>query len=233
MRAAGCAWNDIQDRDLDKLVMRTKNRPIASGKLTIMEGIMFIIFNSLIGIVILIMLPLKAIIIAIISIPLAAIYPFTKRISYFPQIWLGITFNIGLLIGYSTITKNYPPIEIFLMYVGAIFWTIGYDTMYAIQDYKDDIKHNIKSSAAKMKEHSGIFAAICYLFASIIFFIAISKNQSGFLPLTFVVLTGIWQAYSSLTTRISDTTKALKNFQISSISGLVIWLAIVLDLFIK
>ena len=233
MRAAGCTWNDIQDRDLDKLVMRTKNRPIASGKLTIMEGIMFIIFNSLIGIVVLIMLPLKAIIIAIISIPLAAIYPFTKRISYFPQIWLGITFNIGLLIGYSTITKNYPPIEIFLMYVGAIFWTIGYDTMYAIQDYKDDIKHNIKSSAAKMKEYSGIFSSICYVFASIIFFIAISINQSGFIPLTFVVLTGIWQAYSSLTTGISDTTKALKNFRISSISGLVIWLAIVLDLFIK
>ncbi len=233
MRAAGCAWNDIQDRDLDKLVTRTKNRPLASGKLTIMEGIMFIIFNSLIGIVILIMLPLKAIIIAIISIPLAAIYPFTKRISYFPQIWLGITFNIGLLIGYSTITKNYPPIEIFLMYVGAIFWTIGYDTMYAIQDYKDDIKHNIKSSAAKMKEYSGIFSSICYVFSSIIFFIAISINQSGFIPLTFVVLTGIWQTYSSLTTRISDTTKALKNFRISSISGLVIWLAIVLDLFIK
>ena len=233
MRAAGCTWNDIQDRDLDKLVMRTKNRPIASGKLTIMEGIMFIIFNSLIGIVILIMLPLKAIIIAIISIPLAAIYPFTKRISYFPQIWLGITFNIGLLIGYSTITKNYPPIEIFLMYVGAIFWTLGYDTMYAIQDYKDDIKHNIKSSAAKMKEYSGIFSSICYVFSSIIFFIAISINQSGFIPLTFVVLTGIWQAYSSLTTGISDTTKALKNFRISSISGLVIWLAIVLDLFIK
>ena len=190
-------------------------------------------FNFLIGIVVLIMLPLKAIIIAIISIPLAAIYPFTKRISYFPQIWLGITFNIGLLIGYSTITKNYPPIEIFLMYVGAIFWTIGYDTMYAIQDYKDDIKHNIKSSAAKMKEHSGIFASICYVFSSIIFFIAISINQSGFIPLTFVVLTGIWQAYSSLTTEISDTTKALKNFRISSISGLVIWLAIVLDLFIK
>ena len=233
MRAAGCTWNDIQDRDLDKLVMRTKNRPIASGKLTIMEGIMFIIFNSIIGIVIIIMLPLKAIIIAIISIPLAAIYPFTKRISYFPQIWLGITFNIGLLIGYSTITKNYPPIEIFLMYVGAIFWTIGYDTMYAIQDYKDDIKHNIKSSAAKMKEYSGIFSSICYVFSSIIFFIAISINQSGFIPLTFVVLTGIWQAYSSLTTRISDTTKALKNFRISSISGVVIWLAIVLDLFIK
>ena len=233
MRAAGCTWNDIQDRDLDKLVMRTKNRPIASGKLTIMEGIVFIIFNSLIGIVVLIMLPLKAIIIAIISIPLAAIYPFTKRISYFPQIWLGITFNIGLLIGYSTITKNYPPIEIFLMYVGAIFWTIGYDTMYAIQDYKDDIKHNIKSSAAKMKEYSGIFTSICYVFSSIIFFIAISMNQSGFIPLTFIVLTGIWQAYSSLTTGISDTTKALKNFRISSISGLVIWLAIVLDLFIK
>ena len=233
MRAAGCTWNDIQDRDLDKLVMRTKNRPIASGKLTIMEGIMFIIFNSIIGIVIIIMLPLKAIIIAIISIPLAAIYPFTKRISYFPQIWLGITFNIGLLIGYSTITKNYPPIEIFLMYVGAIFWTIGYDTMYAIQDYKDDIKHNIKSSAAKMKEYSGIFSSICYVFSFVIFFIAISINQSGFIPLTFVVLTGIWQAYSSLTTGISDTTKALKNFRISSISGLVIWLAIVLDLFIK
>ena len=119
------------------------------------------------------------------------------------------------------------------MYVGAIFWTIGYDTMYAIQDYKDDIKHNIKSSAAKMKEYSGIFASICYAFSSVIFFIAISMNQSGFIPLTFVVLTGIWQAYSSLTTGISDTTKALKNFQISSISGLVIWLAIVLDLFIK
>lgn len=233
MRAAGCAWNDILDKNIDKLVPRTQKRPIASGKLSVVEGIMFIFFNSLIGLVILFVLPLKAIIIAILSIPLAIIYPLTKRISYFPQIWLGITFNIGILIGYSSITKNYPTAEIVLMYLGAIFWTVGYDTMYSIQDYKDDIRYNIKSSAVKMGEYSGIFASICYLLSTVLFFIAIFKNHSGYIPLTFVTLTGIWQAYSSFSTKVNDAKKGYRNFQISNISGLIIWLSILLDLIIK
>ncbi|MCH2678934.1 MAG: 4-hydroxybenzoate octaprenyltransferase, partial [Alphaproteobacteria bacterium] len=135
LRAAGCAWNDILDRKIDKKTTRTKNRPIASGKLNIYDGLVFIFFMSLIGLYILYNLTVPAIIISLISIPLIFIYPLTKRITFFPQIWLGITFNIGILIGYSCITNSYPNLIVSILYIGAIFWTIGYDTLYAMQDY--------------------------------------------------------------------------------------------------
>lgn len=232
MRAAGCAWNDILDRHIDKKTIRTKNRPIASGSLTITEGILFILMLLVIGFLILVSLPIPAIIISLISIPLIIIYPLTKRITFFPQIWLGITFNIGILIGYSCITEKYPDISVIILYFGAIFWTIGYDTLYAMQDYKDDLLTGVKSTAVKMQKYSGIFSAIAYLISTIIFCIALILNSFDILTIIIITILGIWQITYAARTKINDTEKFKSGFNKSNICGFLIFLMMIIDIYI-
>ena len=232
MRGAGCAWNDIIDRNIDKKIDRTKNRPIASKKLNIFEGLIFIIVSSFLGLLTLLFLPKEAITICLISIPLIIIYPLTKRITFFPQIWLGITFNVGILIGYSTITKEYFSFPILLLYFGAICWTVAYDTIYAIQDYKDDKKNNIKSTATIMNEFSGVFAALFYLFSSILFIICFYLSNLGLLPKITALLVGLWQSYNALKINIFDHIKAFTIFKISTFCGGILFISILLDLYI-
>ena len=229
MRAAGCAWNDIVDREIDKQVSRTKNRPIASGKISIKEGLIFILFNCLLGLVILFSLPFNAILIALFSILLVIIYPLTKRITYFPQIWLGITFNIGLLIGFTALNVNFPQIYIYLMYLGAIFWTVAYDTIYAIQDYKDDLKLNIKSTTVKMKSYSGAFSSICYIFFILIFCSGLLIGEYGLMSIFPIMTVGIWQAYDAFRSKVENISKAKKHFLYQNLTGLIIWISIIYD----
>jgi len=232
MRGAGCAWNDIIDRNIDKKIERTKNRPIASKKLNVFEGLIFIMISSFLGLLTLVFLPKEAITICLISVPLIVIYPLTKRITFFPQIWLGITFNIGILIGYSTITRDYFSFPILLLYFGAICWTIAYDTIYAIQDYKDDKKNNIKSTATLMNEFSGFFAALFYLFSSILFIICFHISDLGLLPIITALLIGIWQSYNAIKINILNHRKAFTIFKISTLSGGILFISILLDLYI-
>jgi len=232
LRAAGCAWNDILDRKIDKRTNRTKNRPIASGKLTVLDGLIFIFLMCLIGLYILSNLSFPAIIISIISIPLIIIYPFTKRVTFFPQIWLGITFNIGILIGYSCITNNYPDFKVYLLYFGAIFWTIGYDTLYAMQDYPDDSLTGVKSTVTKMKHHSGMFAAYSYTISSIIISIALLLNNLNFLFVILVLALGLWQTYCAAHTKITDIHKFSKGFNRSNYCGFLIWLVMIIDIYL-
>jgi len=232
MRAAGCAWNDILDRNIDKNTKRTKNRPIASGKLNIHEGIIFIFSMLLIGFLILINLNIKAVIIALMSIPLIIIYPLTKRITFFPQIWLGITFNIGILIGYSCITKDYPNIPVIILYIGAIFWTVGYDTLYAMQDYKDDLITGVKSTAVRMEKHSGLFAAVAYLLSTIIFCSALFLNNFKIITIIIIIILGIWQISYATKTKINDKQKFRSGFNKSNICGFCIWIAMIIDIYI-
>tara|TARA_B110000003_G_scaffold228444_1_gene229972 strand:- start:2398 stop:3264 length:867 start_codon:yes stop_codon:yes gene_type:complete len=232
LRAAGCAWNDILDRNIDKKTNRTKNRPIASGKLTVLDGLVFIFLMFVIGLYILYNLSLPAIIISIISIPLIIIYPLTKRITFFPQIWLGITFNIGILIGYSCITNNYPNLIILTLYIGAIFWTIGYDTLYAMQDYEDDKITGVKSTATKMKHNSGLFAAFAYFISSIIFSISLLLNNFNLLIIVLVIALGLWQTFYAAYTKITDIHKFNKGFNNSNLCGFLMWLAMILNIYI-
>ena len=232
LRAAGCAWNDILDREIDKKTTRTKNRPIASGKLNIYDGLVFIFFMSLIGLYILYNLTVPAIIISLISIPLIFIYPLTKRITFFPQIWLGITFNIGILIGYSCITNSYPNLIVSILYIGAIFWTIGYDTLYAMQDYEDDMHTGVKSTVTKMKGNSGLFAACAYLISSIIISGALLLNNFNIFITILVFVLGIWQTYYAYNTKINETHKFNKGFNNSNLCGFLVWLSMIINLFI-
>lgn len=148
MRGAGCVINDLWDKDLDKKVERTANRPLASGAITEKNAKIFLATLLLLSFFILIQFNSTTIILGFASIPLIAMYPLMKRYTYWPQIMLGITFNMSVLMGYSAVTGETSSTAI-LLYLGAIFWTIGYDTIYAHQDKEDDALIGIKSTALK------------------------------------------------------------------------------------
>ena len=166
MRSAGCIVNDILDRKFDKKVYRTKNRPITSGKISVKLGIFYSVLLCFIAFLVLINFNLFTIIIALASMPLAFSYPLMKRYTYWPQLFLGITFNYGLILGWTSINNeiNFIPL---IFYFGAIFWTLGYDTIYGFQDIKDDEIIGIKSTSIKFKSNPIIFLYLCYtIFAS-------------------------------------------------------------------
>ena len=162
MRSAGCIVNDILDRKFDKKVTRTKNRPIASGKISVQTGILYAFILCLLAFLVLINFNFFTIIIALASMPLAFTYPLMKRFTYWPQLFLGITFNYGLILGWTSISEqiNIAPI---IFYLGAIFWTLGYDTIYGFQDIKDDEIIGVKSTSIKFKGTAKIFLILCYL----------------------------------------------------------------------
>ena len=161
MRSAGCIVNDILDRKFDKKVFRTKDRPIASGKISVKLGIFYSGLLCFIAFLVLINFNLFTILIALASMPLAFSYPLMKRYTYWPQLFLGITFNYGLILGWTSINNeiNFIPL---IFYFGAIFWTLGYDTIYGYQDIKDDEIIGIKSTSIKFKSNPIIFLYLCY-----------------------------------------------------------------------
>ena len=162
MRSAGCIVNDILDRKFDKKVKRTKNRPIASGKIKVQIGFLYAFILCLLAFLVLINFNYFTIIIALASMPLAFTYPLMKRFTYWPQLFLGITFNYGLILGWTSISEQIDVAPI-IFYLGAIFWTLGYDTIYGFQDIKDDEIIGVKSTSIKFKGTAKIFLILCYL----------------------------------------------------------------------
>jgi len=162
MRSAGCIINDILDRKFDKKVSRTKNRPIASGKISVSLGLTYAAALCSIAFLVLINFNNFTIIIALASMPLAFTYPLMKRFTYWPQLFLGITFNYGLILGWTSINENISIIPI-IFYIGAIFWTLGYDTIYGFQDIEDDEIIGLKSTSIKFKNNTKYFLYSCYL----------------------------------------------------------------------
>ena len=170
MRSAGCIVNDILDKEFDAKVFRTKNRPIASGKVSIKLGIFYSILLCFLALLVLLNFNLFTIILALGSMPLAFTYPLMKRFTYWPQLFLGITFNYGLILGWTAIKVKLDLIPI-LFYFGAIFWTLGYDTIYGYQDIKDDEIIGLKSTSIKFKNNAKKFLFICYSFLIIFFLV--------------------------------------------------------------
>jgi len=170
MRSAGCIVNDILDKEFDKKVIRTKNRPIASGKVSIMLGSIYTIFLCLIALLVLLNFNTFTIILALGSMPLAFSYPLMKRYTYWPQLFLGITFNYGLILGWVCVNNQINLIPI-ILYIGAIFWTLGFDTIYGYQDLKDDEIIGIKSTSIQFKKNPKLFLIICYLIFMISLFL--------------------------------------------------------------
>lgn len=161
MRGAGCTYNDIVDRDLDASVERTALRPLAAGTVTIKAAWLWIALQCAVGAIVLSFFPRLAQIIAVSSLGLVAAYPFMKRITFWPQAWLGLTFNWAVLVAYVAKTGEITP-PLILLYGGLIFWTIGYDTIYACQDKEDDALIGIKSTARLFGERVPFGVGVCY-----------------------------------------------------------------------
>ena len=170
MRSAGCIVNDILDKEFDAKVFRTKNRPIASGKISIKLAIFIQLFFCFLALLVLLNFNLFTIILALGSMPLAFTYPLMKRFTYWPQLFLGITFNYGLILGWTSI-KNEIDLVPIIFYIGAIFWTLGYDTIYGYQDIKDDEIIGLKSTSIKFKNNPKKFLFLCYSFYFFFFLI--------------------------------------------------------------
>ena len=176
MRSAGCVVNDIADKNFDKKVERTKNRPIASGKISTQLAIIYSIILCSLAFLVLINFNLFTIIMALVSMPLAFTYPLMKRVTYWPQLFLGITFNYGLVLAWISVTNEISIIPI-IFYFGAIFWTLGYDTIYGFQDIKDDEIIGVKSTSIKFKSDPKRFLFISYfVFVTSLFLIGFLMN---------------------------------------------------------
>ena len=231
MRSAGCIVNDIMDEEFDKKVERTKNRPIASGKVSKKLGLIYILILCLLALLILINFNWFTIILALGSMPLAFSYPLMKRYTYWPQLFLGITFNYGLILGWVSI-KNSLDIVPIIFYIGAIFWTLGYDTIYGFQDIKDDEIIGIKSTSIKFKKNPITFLTICYsifIFFTLMVGILMKLNNLFFIIsiLPFLHLL----AYQIKNIKINDTSNCLKIFKSNNFFGLLILLTILIGKF--
>jgi len=187
MRSAGCIVNDIADKKFDKKVKRTKNRPIASGKISIKLAIIYVLVLCSFAFLVLINFNKFTVLMALLSMPLAFTYPLMKRFTYWPQLFLGITFNYGLVLAWISI-KNEVSLAPILFYFGAIFWTLGYDTIYGFQDIKDDEIIGLKSTSIKFKHDPKKFLFISYfVFISSLFLIGILMNFKIFYFLFMII----------------------------------------------
>ena len=161
MRSAGCIFNDIVDKDFDKQVHRTKERPIASDKISIIRALFYMVSLCLIALLILLQFNFLTITLGLGSMILAFAYPFMKRITYWPQLFLGLTFNWGIIMGWTSISNSIS-IEPIILYIAAIFWTLGYDTIYGLQDMHEDEIIGIKSTSIKFRDNAKVFVGACY-----------------------------------------------------------------------
>ena len=168
MRSAGCIINDIVDRNFDKSVQRTKFRPIASNRISIIEALLLLCFFLLLSLIIVLQFNLYSIIFGLLSLPFVILYPFMKRLTFWPQIFLGITFSWGTLI-VSTQFNQSITLQFILLYFACVIWTLGYDTIYAYQDREDDIKQNIKSTAVLFGDSGKWLVISCYILVILIF----------------------------------------------------------------
>ena len=223
MRSAGCIVNDISDKNFDKLVERTKKRPIASEKISIKLGIVYATILCVIAFLVLINFNKFTILMALISMPLAFTYPLMKRFTYWPQLFLGVTFNYGLILAWISI-KNDISLTPVIFYLGAIFWTLGYDTIYGYQDIKDDEIIGVKSTSIKFKNNPKKFILTCYIIfiASLIVIGALMKfNLNYFLFLIIPIFQLIFFQIYKL--NVSDTTSCLTKFKSNNFIGLIIF----------
>ncbi|MDC3174609.1 4-hydroxybenzoate octaprenyltransferase [Candidatus Pelagibacter sp.] len=228
MRSAGCIVNDIVDKNFDKKVERTKDRPIASGKVSVKLASFYTLALCSLAFLILINFNNLTILMALASMPLAFTYPLMKRVTYWPQLFLGITFNYGLILAWISITNQISIIPI-IFYLGAIFWTLGYDTIYGFQDIKDDEIIGVKSTSIKFKKNPKKFLLICYLtFLISLILIGLLEDFKiyYFMFLIFPILQLLSFQIKNLD--FKNTTDCLNKFKSNNFLGLLIFMNILI-----
>ena len=227
MRSAGCIVNDIVDKDFDKKVKRTKKRPIAAGKINVAQSLAYVLVLCSLAFLILIQFNMFTIILGMSSMVMAFSYPFMKRITYWPQLFLGITFNWGIIMAWAAINNNIT-LDIIILYTSAIFWTLGYDTIYGAQDMSDDEIIGLKSTSIKFKKNIKMFVSICYLLSFLILMMIFFKNLelnffTFFLGVYFISL-----IYQIKTFNKNCPLSCLNAFKMNNVSGLLLFLSIYL-----
>ena len=257
MRAAGCAFNDLVDRDIDRQVARTAARPVASGRISVKQAWGFIVGCSLVSLLVLLTLNLTAVLLGVASLALVAAYPFMKRITWWPQAWLGLTFNWGALMGYAAAIgglpfilwgygqvllatgewqavgmaagpQGYIALAALLLYAGGVFWTLGYDTIYALQDLEDDAMVGVKSSARRLGD--GVRRGVGVFYALTVLLTLAAGAAAGLGPLFYVALLP-WAAH--MLRQVRDLRPdngglALRLFKSNRNAGLLLLVAIIL-----
>jgi 4-hydroxybenzoate polyprenyltransferase len=224
MRSAGCVYNDIVDRELDRRVERTRLRPLASNRVSLRSAWLLIGTLCLIGLIVLLQLDLTAAIVALVSIAPVAAYPFMKRITWWPQAWLGIVFSWGALVGWPAVTGSLS-VTTFLLWFGSIAWVVGYDTLYAIQDIEDDALVGVKSSARRLGDKAPVGIAIFYLIAVLLWGAAIWTVRPDWIALLALVPAALHLANQALRADPRDGELALKLFRSNRTCGVLVCVA--------
>lgn len=226
MRSAGCVYNDIIDKDFDQRVTRTASRPLASGEVQTHQALVFLLALLLPAALILFSLSLSSILVGFIALALVFLYPWMKRITYWPQFFLGLTFNIGILMGWLALDPTLSKVP-FLFYIGAVSWTIGYDTIYAFQDREDDLLAGVKSSALVVSSIPKLFLGITYGTALSLWAMGGIAAHLGASYWTFLSLIGVHFSWQVLTLKEKDPLNCLKRFTSNINIGFLLFLAIV------
>jgi 4-hydroxybenzoate polyprenyltransferase len=224
MRSAGCVYNDIVDRDLDAKVERTRLRPLASKRVSLRAAWVLLVAMSLIGLVVLLQLNPIAALVALASLAPVAAYPFMKRITWWPQAWLGLVFSWGALVGWPAV-KGHLGAPAWLLWAGSIFWVIGYDTIYALQDKEDDALVGVRSSARALGRHARLGIAICYLVALCLWAAALHLVRSETFALLALLPMALHLACQAAALAPGDGEDALAKFRSNRTAGLLMFLA--------
>ncbi len=224
MRSAGCVYNDIIDRELDRRVERTRLRPLASRRVSLRSAWILVALLCLIGLLVLVQLKVVAALIALASLALVVVYPFMKRITWWPQAWLGLVFSWGALVGWPAVTGSleWPAI---LLWLGSIAWVIGYDTLYAIQDIEDDALVGVKSSARRLGDKAPLGITIFYALALILWGAVIWAVRPEWLALLTLVPAAFHLANQAIRADPRDGDLALRLFRSNRTCGLLVFLA--------
>jgi 4-hydroxybenzoate polyprenyltransferase len=234
MRGAGCTYNDILDRDIDAKVERTRLRPLPSGAVSLKAAWAWLIAQSLVGLIVLLTLPRLAQITALLALPLVALYPLMKRITWWPQAWLGIVFSWGALVGGavvggSSIDNGGVPFEAFALYAGCICWTIGYDTIYALQDREDDALVGVRSTARLFADKWRMWTSVFYVLALAFWTTAAAVAGSGVIVAIALSIIGVSLIWPMLQSVDESPETALAGFKRNALIGAAVLLAFSLE----
>ena len=226
MRAAGCAYNDIIDRDFDAKVARTADRPIPSGQISVTGAWAFLAVCSLVSLAILLTMTPLAIGLGVASLALVAAYPFMKRVTWWPQAWLGLTFNWGALLGFAAVTGtlSWPAA---VLYASGLFWTLGYDTIYAVQDLEDDALAGVKSSALRLGDRAPKAVLAFYVTSFVLALAAAWIAGLGPLALPPLAMFGVLLSRQAARLDVTDGAGALGLFKSNALAGLLLFIALV------
>ena len=228
MRGAGCTFNDIVDRDIDDKVARTRSRPIPSGQVTTRQAAGFLIGQAVLGLVILLQFNRFTVMLGVASLALIAIYPFMKRVTWWPQAFLGLAFSYGALMGWSTQTGGLNLVPLFL-YFGCIAWTIGYDTIYALQDIEDDALIGVKSTARLFGSQTRMLVGAFYGLAFVLWLVAATLAGAGLLFAVLSLVSAGLLAWQVQSLDAAEPGNALAKFKSNSLVGVALTLALLAE----